>query len=244
MDIKKLLILAGLLLTIPFNNYGQDAESLLMSMDDLIGAPKDRMATVEMTVTNKKDVSKVREAILKQKGSDRKLYRYTKPEKKAGIATLSLPDGVMWLYMPSFGKAIRISLLSKSQAFTGTDFSYEDMTGVPYNVRYKPKMLQSENDDEYMLELIPRSNKTRYSRIVLSLNKDHNYPVKMAFFDKDNNYEKLATYKYEKKDSYWYAKEVLMTDLRKKHSTKIVMKDIKFDQGLTNDEFTIETLKQ
>ncbi len=244
MDIKKLLILAGLLLTIPFNNYGQDAESLLMSMDDLIGAPKDRMATVEMTVTNKKDVSKVREAILKQKGSDRKLYRYTKPEKKAGIATLSLPDGVMWLYMPSFGKAIRISLLSKSQAFTGTDFSYEDMTGVPYNVRYKPKMLQSENDDEYMLELTPRSNKTRYSRIVLSLNKDHNYPVKMAFFDKDNNYEKLATYKYEKKDSYWYAKEVLMTDLRKKHSTKIVMKDIKFDQGLTNDEFTIETLKQ
>ncbi len=71
MDIKKLLILAGLLLTIPFNNYGQDAESLLMSMDDLIGAPKDRMATVEMTVTNKKDVSKVREAILKQKGSEK-----------------------------------------------------------------------------------------------------------------------------------------------------------------------------
>ncbi len=244
MDIKKLLILVCLLLSIPVKNYGQNAEVLLQKMDDLIAAPKDRIATVEMTVTNKKDDSKVREAILKQKGTDRKLYRYTKPEKKAGIASLSLPDDVMWLYMPSFGKAIKISLLSKSQAFTGTDFSYEDMSGVPYNTRYEPKMLQSENDDEYMLELIPRSNKTRYYRIILSLNKSHNYPIKMAFFDKDNNYEKLATYKYEKKDSYWYAKEVLMTDLRKKHSTKIVMKDIKFDQGLTNDEFTIETLKQ
>ena len=217
MNITKLLILVCLLLTIPFNNYGQDAESLLMSMDDLIGAPKDRIATVEMTVTDKKDDSKVREAILKQKGADRKLYRYTKPEKKAGIATLSLPEGIMWLYMPSFGKAIRISLLSKSQAFTGTDFSYEDMSGVPYNTRYKPKMLKSENDSEYLLELTPRSDKTTYSRIVLSLNKKHNYPIKMAFFDKDNNYEKLAIYKYEKKDSYWYAKEVLMTDLRKKH---------------------------
>jgi outer membrane lipoprotein-sorting protein len=244
MDLKKLLILVFLLLSIPAKNYGQNAEVLLQKMDDLIAAPKDRIATVEMTVTDKNDDSKVREAILKQKGTDRKLYRYTKPEKKAGIASLSLPDDVMWLYMPSFGKAIRISLLSKSQAFTGTDFSYEDMSGVPYNTRYEPKMLQSENDDEYLLELIPRSNKTRYSRIVLSLNKSHNYPIKMAFFDKDNNYEKLATYKYEKKDSYWYAKEVLMTDLRKKHSTKIVMKDIKFDQGLTNEEFTIETLKQ
>ncbi len=244
MDIKKLLILVFLLLSIPVKNYGQNAEVLLQKMDALIAAPKDRMATVEMTVTNKKNVSKVREAILKQKGADRKLYRYTKPEKKAGIATLSLPDGVMWLYMPSFGKAIKISLLSKSQAFTGTDFSYEDMSGVPYNTRYEPKMLKSENDSEYLLELTPRSNKTTYSRIVLSLNKNHNYPIKMAFFDKDNNYKKLAIYKYEKKDSYWYAKEVLMTDLRKKHSTKIVMKDIKFNQGLTNDEFTIETLKQ
>ena len=244
MNTTKLLILVCLLLTIPINNYGQDSDSLLISMDELMAAPKDRIATVEMTVTDKNDDSKVREAILKQKGADRKLYRYTKPEKKAGIATLALPDGVMWLYMPSFGKAIKISLLSKSQAFTGTDFSYEDMSGVPYNTRYEPKILQTENEDEYMLELTPRSNKTRYSRIVLSLNKNHNYPIKMAFFDKDNNYEKLATYKYEKKDSYWYAKEVLMTDLRKKHSTKIVMKDIKFDQGLTNDEFTIETLKQ
>jgi len=244
MDIKKLLLLVFLLLSIPIKQYAQNAEVLLQKMDNLMAAPKDRIATVEMIITDKYGDSKVNEAILKQKGADRRLYRYTKPEKKAGIASLSLPDDVMWLYMPSFGKAIRISLLSKSQAFTGTDFSYEDMSGVPYNTRYEPKMLLSENDNEYLLELIPRSNKTMYSRIVLSLNKSHNYPVKMAFFDKDNNYEKLATYKYEKKDSYWYAKEVLMTDLRKQHSTKIVMKDIKFDQGLTDDEFTIETLKQ
>lgn len=240
----KLLFLAILLLAIPHVNYGQNAEDLLKKMDDLMAAPKDRIATVEMTGTDKYGDVKVAEAMLKQKGTERKLYRYIKPEKKAGIATLALPDDVMWLYMPSFGKAIRISLLSKSQAFTGTDFSYEDMSGVPYNVRYEAKMLTSENDKEYLLELTPRSDKTMYSRIVLSLDSSHNYPVKMAFFDKDNNYEKLAVYKYEKKDSYWYAKEVLMTDLRKEHSTKIVMKDIKFDQGLTDDEFTVETLKE
>lgn len=244
MKSNNLLFLVILVLVIPFKNFGQEADALLKKMDKLMAAPKDRVANVEMIVTDKYGDSKVAEAILKQKGVDRKLYRYTKPEKKAGIATLALPDDVMWLYMPSFGKAIRISLLSKSQAFTGTDFSYEDMSGVPYNVRYKPKILPSENDKEYLLELTPRSNKTTYSRIVLSLDVNHNYPIKMAFFDKDNNYLKLATYSYEKKGKYWYAKEVLMTDLRKEHSTKIVMKDIKFDQGLTDDEFTVETLKQ
>ena len=64
----------------------------------------------------------------------------------------------------------------------------------------------------------------------------------MAFFDKDKAYEKLATYKYVKKGNYWYAQEVLMEDLQKNHSTKIVMKDVKFDQGLKDEEFEVEKL--
>jgi hypothetical protein len=34
-----------------------------------------------------------------------------------------------------------------------------------------------------------------------------------------------------------------MTDLKKEHSTKIIMTDIKFDQGLGDDVFTVENLK-
>ena len=226
-----------------FTSKAQDAETLLRNMDKLMSAPKDRVATMEMITTNKKEEDKVREATFMQKGTDRKLYRYTKPEKKAGIATLSLPDDIMWLYMPSFGKPIKISLLSKIQAFSGTDFSYEDMSGIPYNDRYIPTLLNSETADTYLLELLPRENKTTYTKIIISLNKEHGYPVKIAYFDKDNIYQKLATYKYEKEGPYWYAQEILMTDLQKNHSTKIIIKDIKFDQGLTNDEFEVDKLK-
>ncbi|TYA53809.1 outer membrane lipoprotein-sorting protein [Formosa maritima] len=242
MNYKTLSIITFLIFNfIPFSE-AQNAETLLQNMDKLMSAPKDRVATVEMTVTNKFEDEKVREAILKQKGTDRKMYRYTKPEKKAGIATLSLPDDIMWLYMPSFGKPIKISLLSKSQAFTGTDFSYEDMSGIPYSERYIPKLLNPDTPNTYMLELTPRTNKTTYSKIVISIDKTHYYPVKMAFFDLDKNYEKLATYKYAKKGNYWYAQEVIMEDLQKSHSTKIVMKDIKFDQGLKDEEFEVEKL--
>ena len=220
----------------------QNAETLLQNMDNIMSAPKDRVATIEMIVTNNKEKEKVREALMLQKGVERKMYRYTKPEDKAGIATLSLPGGVMWLYMPSFRKAIKISLLSKSQAFTGTDFSYEDMSGIPYNERYIPTLLKSE-DDTYMLELTPRTNETSYSKILISIDKTNNYPIKMAFFALDKTYEKVATYKYVKQGKYWYAQEVLMEDLKKNHSTKIVTKEIKFDQGLTDEDFTVEKLK-
>jgi outer membrane lipoprotein-sorting protein len=54
---------------------------------------------------------------------------------------------------------------------------------------------------------------------------------------------KEASYKYEKIGEYWNAAEVVMKDLEKNHSTKIRLWDMKFDQGLTDDIFTVEKLK-
>jgi outer membrane lipoprotein-sorting protein len=213
-------------------------------MDFLIAAPKDKEASVLMVITDKSGNEKKREASLKQKGKFKKLYRYTKPEKQAGIATLSLPDDLIWLYMPAFGKAIRISLLSKSQAFTGTDFSQEDMSGIPYSDRYDPIIINANDPDFYTLELTPKSKKTKYSKIILTMDKTNYYPIKMEFFNKSNNYFKLATYTYKKKNNYWYAKEVIMTSVLKKHSTSILLTDVKFDQGLDDEIFTVENLKQ
>ncbi|MDW5289642.1 outer membrane lipoprotein-sorting protein [Formosa sp. PL04] len=243
MKLNILYLFTFIFLAFSSTSEAQNAETILQNMDNLMSAPKDRVATIVMTTTNKREDEKVREAAYKQKGTDRKMYRYTKPEKKAGIATLSLPGGIMWVYMPSFGKPIKISLLSKSQAFTGTDFSYEDMSGIPYNDRYIPTLVKSDSEEYYMLQLTPREDKTTYSKIIISIDKKNYYPIKMAFFDKDNIYEKLATYTYAKKDNYWYAKEVEMTDLQKNHSTQIIMKDIKFDQGLTDEEFDVDKLK-
>ncbi|MDG1328656.1 MAG: outer membrane lipoprotein-sorting protein [Flavobacteriaceae bacterium] len=221
----------------------QSANALLQNMDFLISAPKDKEAHVLMVIKDKNGSVKEREASLKQKGKFKKLYRYTKPDKQAGIATLSLPDNIIWLYMPAFGKAVKISLLSKSQAFTGTDFSQEDMSGIPYSERYDPAIINVNDPDFYILELTPKSKKTKYSKIILTMDKTNYYPIKMEFFNKSNNYFKLATYKYKKQDNYWYAKEVIMTSVLKNHSTSIILSNVKFDQGMNDDVFTIENLK-
>ena len=241
----KYLTICSLIILFNFSSLqAQSAKVLLQNMDLLIAAPKDKEASVLMLITDKSGKEKKREASLKQKGKFKKLYRYTKPEKQAGIATLSLPDDLIWLYMPAFGKAIRISLLSKSQAFTGTDFSQEDMSGIPYSDRYDPIIINANDPDFYTLELTPKSKKTKYSKIILTMDKTNYYPIKMEFFNKSNNYFKLATYTYKKKNNYWYAKEVIMTSVLKKHSTSILLTDVKFDQGLDDEIFTVENLKK
>ncbi len=221
----------------------QSAASLLEQMDQLMSAPKDKEAKVKMILTDKSGKEKIREAVMMQKGQYHKLYRYTAPEKQIGIATLSLPDDIIWLYMPAFKKAVKVTLLSKSQAFTGTDFSYEDMSGSSYSERYTPRIVSSPDDEHYQLELMPKSTKSRYSKIIVYLDKAHLYPVKMEYFDKNKVYFKNATYTYKKQGSYWYAEEVRMTNIKKEHATGIILTEIKFDQGLDDQIFTVENLK-
>ena len=237
------ITLANLLfLLIAMPLYSQSAASLLRGMDELMSAPKDKEAIVKMVLKDGSGKEKVREAIMKQKGQYHKIYRYTYPEKQVGTATLSLPDDIIWLYMPAFNKAIKVTLLSKSQAFTGTDFSYEDMSGSSFSERFTPKILPSTDDDIYQLELMPKSMRSRYSKIIVFLDKTHLYPIKMEYFDDDKVYFKFATYEYKKQGNYWYAERVVMNNIKKDHSTEILITEIKFDQGLDDSEFTVENL--
>jgi outer membrane lipoprotein-sorting protein len=219
----------------------QDANTLLQNMDNIMFSPKDKQGTITIILIDKSGKEKVREAIMKQKGTDKKLFRYTQPESQAGIATLSLPDGIMWMYMPAFGKPKKISLLAKSQAFTGTDFSYEDMATEPYARRYTPVLIET-HEAEYILELTPISEKSDYSKIIVTLDKTHYYPLLMEYFDRKGKKFKEATYIYHKIGPYWNAEEVEMTNLKKNHTTKIMLTDVKFDQGLTDEEFTVEAM--
>lgn len=221
----------------------QSAASILRSMDELMSAPKDKSAAVKMILTDKSGKEKIREAEMKQKGPYKKLYRYTKPEKQAGTATLSLPEDIIWYFMPALNKAIKVTLLSKSQAFTGTDFSYEDMSGSSYSERFTPSVLPSSDPNIQQLELMPKSMKSSYSKIIVYLDKTNSFPLKMEYFDQEKSYFKNAVYKYKKKGNYWYAEEVLMTNLKKNHSTKIILTEIEFDTGISDDVFTVENLK-
>jgi outer membrane lipoprotein-sorting protein len=232
-----LAILAGEL-----NGSGQDAVAVLEKMDKIFYSPVDKQGKVSIILTDKAGKEKVREAEMMQKGRDKKLYRYTKPESQLGVATLSLPKGVMWLYMPAFEKPKRISMLARKQSFTGTDFSYEDMATTLYSDRFTPDSLITE-EDQYVLRLIPKDDNSAYSKIIVTINKENGYPVSMDFYNPRGKKVKESTYRYEKIGEYWNAAEVVMKDLEKNHSTKILLSDIKFDQGLTDDIFTVEKLK-
>jgi len=232
------LVLTGNILTAG----AQDANSILKKMDDVMYGPKDMTGTNTTTLIDKNGKEELREAVVTQKGTDKRLMRYTAPASQAGISVLSLPNDVMYLYLPAFGKERRISSSVKNQSFSGTDFSYDDMESKLYSEKYTPKLIKTEGNT-YVLELIPKGA-SDYSKIVTYINKTNYYPEIMEYYDRGNTKIKVAKYTFEKSGNYWHAAEIVMTNLKKNHKTKMQMKNVKFDTGLSDELFTVRHLKQ
>ena len=53
-----------------------------------------------------------------------------------------------------------------------------------------------------------------------------------------------AKYIFNKVGNYWNAQEIEMTDIKKNHKSKMQMSDVKYDTGLTDDDFTVRKLIQ
>jgi outer membrane lipoprotein-sorting protein len=107
-----------------FSANAQDATSILKKMDDVMFSSKDMTGKNKIILIDKNGKQESREATMQQKGTDKRMFRFTAPASQAGIAVLSLPNDLMYLYLPAFGKERRIATSAKNQNFAGTDFSY------------------------------------------------------------------------------------------------------------------------
>ena len=245
---KKLqvLVLTGaiVLFTGLINASAQNANEILQKVDKVLYSAKDQQNKITIILIDKNGKESKREADVVQKGNDMRLFRFTSPASQAGIAFLSLPKDVMYIYMPAFGKERRIASHVKNQKFAGTDFSYDDMEAKLLISKFVPEIIDQDNET-YTLKLVPKPGlKTDYSKQLMKINKQNFYPVTNEYYDKGGKKVKEATYTFEKVGNYWSSKEIWMKDLKRNHSTKMIVSDVVYDQGLTDDEFTVRKLKQ
>ncbi len=233
-----ILIIAGSILS----TNAQDVNTILKNMDNVLYAPNDLTGTNKIILIDKNGKQEIREATIKQKGTDKRIIRFTLPASQAGISVLSLPNDIMYLYLPAFGKERRISASVKNQNFAGTDFSYDDMESKPYAEKYTAKLIKTE-ENVFVLELIPKG-RSDYSKLIVHINKANYYPELIEYYDMGRTKIKVAEYTFKKVVKYWNATEIEMTDLKKNHKTKMQMSDVKYDTGLSDEEFTVRKLKQ
>jgi outer membrane lipoprotein-sorting protein len=78
--------------------------------------------------------------------------------------------------------------------------------------------------------------------MVVQVNKEHYYPEQFDFYDKKGNVVKRQLYHHIQVSGHWVADTVSMEDLKRSHKTTLHMSDIKINQGLKDELFTVENM--
>jgi outer membrane lipoprotein-sorting protein len=207
-------------------------QETLERVDAVLNAPKDQTQEMELLLIDKGGSERERVLIMWQKGDDTRTVKFLSPADVRNIGFLSLPDDVMYLYLPAFKKVRRIAAHVKNQKFAGTDFSYDDMGTIKYAEDYSARLLEETEDKDY-------------GRLKMWVQKANFYPTRIEYYDRgDNLWKVMERRKVTQIEGYWTSSETEMHDLKIEHRTVMTISKVTFDTGLSDDMFTQRFLQR
>jgi len=167
---------------------------------------------------------------------------------------LAEKDDDQWLFLPALGKTKRIASSDKSGSFMGSDLNYSDMTDrelSDYDFRLL-KETKLKGKKVWLIESIPRSEEvieeTGYKKSILAVRQDNYVVVRAKNWTDSGGYVKIMDVKSLKViDGIWVETEMHVTKRQGKnvvHKTLLTLSDIKFNQKLEDDLFTIRRLEK
>lgn len=223
---------------------------ILQKVDEIATAPKDRTAITETILIDKNGNQKKRVSILMQKGDSMRIIKFLEPPSDRGVGFLSIknPEGgdeIMYLYMPDFKKERRIASHVKQGQFMGSDFSYDDTATLRLSDDYNAELLREEGN-YYVLKLTPKPGvEKEYSYVLNWVTKDNFLADKAELYDKNGRLYKIQTNTgWKKYGEYWQPERMEMKNVRDNHTTIMIFKEVKFDQNLSDELFTVRNLKR
>ena len=163
-------------------------------------------------------------------------------------------DDDQWLYLPALKKTKRIASSDKSSSFMGSDFTYSDMTTRDINdYDYRiAKESEVRGEPVWVMESTPKTQKTidetGYTKSYMFVRKDNYVVVRALHILTDGGKKKyMDVKKLEQIDGIWVATEIDMKTTQDKntlHRTVLKMHDVKFNQDINEDFFTVRRIEK
>ena len=157
-------------------------------------------------------------------------------------------DDDKWLYLPAMKKIRRISGSSaKKENFMGSDFTYDDMGGRSVD-EDEHKLLGEESLDGFtcwVIESTPLENDAVYSKTLSWIRQDALIPVKVEFYDRMGELLKtLVASEISREGGFWTSGKLEMANHKRKHRTRIIIKEIQYNIDMNESLFTVPSLER
>jgi hypothetical protein len=216
----------------------------------------DRKGIMHMTLINRRGRTRERAVLFLSKdyGEDSKSITYFQsPADVKGTGFLQYEyddpskEDDRWLYLPALKKIRRITGSSKSEYFMGTDFTYDDMGDRSVDEDNHKLLRKEEKDGQkfWVVESRPKDRDYMYSKTVKWIRQDSLIPVKVEFYDRQENLLKILTViDIKKQDGFWTMFKMVMDNIQEKHKTILDIKEIHYNTGLKDSLFRVSTLER
>lgn len=253
-----LLLIA--LQSIIFNATAETAEekglAIAIESDKRDSGFEDSTANMTMELRNKQGDSSTRQIRIKTLevigDGDKSMSIFDQPADVKGTAFLTFSHAIksdeQWMFLPSIKRVKRINSKNKSGPFMGSEFAFEDISSQEVE-KYTYKYLRDETlngIDCFVIEQVPAYKHSGYTRQVGWINKAEYRPEKIVFYDRKNSLLKTLSYSGYKKylGQYWRADRLSMENHQTGKSTLLKWSDYKFKTGLSDKDFSRNSLKR
>ncbi len=224
--------------------FSQNGDDIALMIENR-KVPKMLSNTINMTLTNSKGKIRTNKMISKSIDKNRKqIIWFLEPKDDRGVAFLKIEqkgkDDQMRMWLPAFKKVRRISAKKKGDSFMGSDLSYEDLSTRDID-NHTYKRLEDDffsNSDCYVLDTTPKKNlKTSYSKHRSWINKSNLTVIKEESYDKRGEIKKKKFFTYKMFNDYYIATKILVEDLKKKHTTKVIISNVSVNDSIKETLF-------
>lgn len=223
----------------------------LMSAVEARPEPKTTEATLTMTITTAGGQTLTRTLQMWGAGDDKRLIKFTAPADIAGSGFLTITQAAggeeRLVYLPALDRVRRIAGGQQGDAFFGSDFSYEDITGINPD-DYTHTLLAMKDGPTYVVEATPTAaSGSVYDRLVIDVPEASLVPVRVEYYRAGALAKVLTVSGLTEIAGYTIATERRMESLvdgKVSTFTVIAQADVQLDVTLPDELFTERYLRR
>lgn len=205
-------------------------------VDDLQSGYKGERRSITLIMRNAKGKESKRKLVFESReqrdGNNQTKLKFVYPPDTKGTTLLTHENGKQsddkWLYLPALKRVKRIATANESGSFMGSEFAYEDIS-IRQLEKYNYRLMREEivsGERFYVIECIPVSPDSGYSRVVRWRNKENLQEYKAEFYDRRGSLLKTRrSDDFMQVKGYWRAQSVTMTNAQTKKESTLAYQD-------------------
>ena len=221
-----------------FSGYGDSKTNLKMLLKDRKGSITERVMKMNLLEV--------------PEDGDKSLIVFESPRDVRGVAVLShahkTGSDEQWLYLPALKRVKRVASKNRTGPFLGSEFSLEDLSFQEvekYSYEYlRDEVLEGKDCD--VIKRIPLDPYSGYTKQIVWVSKMDPLIHQIHHYDRKSFHFKTQIFRGYTKylNKFWRPNEIHMINHQTNKTTTLFFEDMAFNTGLSEKDFTQNSLKR